>query len=540
MRRYAWIALAVLLSLPLVGCKKEQAKAVRTPVPTATPVPDKDLLGFTRGGAIWVMRYDGAEQRLLARPGRGQSFWFPMPSPAGDHLIAWMSRADGTQDIVRVDLSGRVTVLTEIGAKARSLMKNVRLGNAPAYSPDGKRIAYGFNGEIWLMDASGYNAETFIADGASWAPSFSPDGKRLVYVNGSDGRFDVWMADIDSRDTWQVTDYSDFTAGQPRWSKDGLSLILTRSQGEDSDVILVNLPKDSGSKGGDLSAPLTEAEPMTKDRLSSAAVWDPSGTHLLFSSARENGLSWNLYSADSLGGNAKQLTHDGAYSPFWMRPGSMTAAVLDLAPSRPTPVVAQAVVAAAPTAIPTAIPPTPVPSKPAATLAPGPATVATKPTAVATGPGTAKVLTPAPAKPGAAAPTAVPSAAKPGGAPQASAAPTQPPVKAAPLRLRLRASFNNDASLAPAGLAELKKLSPRVAQYAGEAVTIIGPLDRSPLKGKFADEAARSLARAKAIATELTKEAKLKAGVAKAQPYAPPAAGASGPPNSIQVYVELK
>ena len=42
------------------------------------------------------------------------------------------------------------------------------------------------------------------------------------------------------------------------------------------------------------------------------------------------------------------------------------------------------------------------------------------------------------------------------------------------------------------------------------------------------------------IATELTKEGKLKPGTAKAQAYAPPAAGASGPPNSIQIYVELK
>jgi hypothetical protein len=537
-----------MLGLTLAGCKKEQAVAARTPVPTATPVPDKDVLGFTRGGAIWIMRYDGGEQRPLARPSRGQSYWFPVPSPSGDHLIAWMSRSDGTQDLVRVDLGGQVKVLTEIGDRATALMKNVRLGNAPSYSPDGKRIAYGFNGDLWIMDANGYNAETFIADGASWAPSFSPDGKKLVYVNGSNGRFDVWMADIDSRDTWQLTDYAEFTAGEPRWSKDGNALILTRSQGEDSDVILVNLPKDANGKTGDLSVPLTEAEPLSKDRLSSAAVWDPTGSHLLFSSARDNGITWNLYSTDSLGANAKQLTHDGAYSPFWMRPGSMTASVLDSAPSRPTPVVAQAPATVAPTAVPTAVPATPVPVKPVAAVTAAAVTtppVAAKPASstaanakttvvpAATAVAAALVKSPAPA----ATPVTAPKA---GTTPQAAAAPTQPPAKAAPLRLRLRASFNDDGSLAPAGLAELKKLSPRVAQYAGEAVVIIGPLDRSPVKGKFPSEEARSLARAKTIASSLEKTAKLKPGVTKAQPYAPPAAGASGPPNSIQVYVELK
>jgi hypothetical protein len=380
------------------------------------------------------------------------------------------------------------------------------------------------------MDANGYNAETFIADGASWAPSFSPDGKRLIYVNGSDGHFDVWMAEIESRDTWQVTDYAEFTVGQPRWARDSSSLILTRSQGEDCDVILVSLPKD----GSALSTPISEAEPLTKDRMSSAAVWDPVGTHILFSSAHENGVAWNLYSADSLGEHPKQLTRDGAYSPFWMRPSSLTAAVLDLAPSRPTPIVAvAAAVTVAPTAVPVAAAKTPEQVAAAGTPAAKAVLATPVPTAAKAA---AAVVTPAAAK------TAAPvtPSVKPSAVVHAAAAPTQPPAKAAPLRLRLRASFNDDASLTPAGLAELKKLSPRVAQYAGEAVTIIGPLDRAPLKGKFASEEARSVARAKAIAAELTKDAKLKPGVAKAQPYAPPAAGASGPPNSIQVYVELK
>jgi hypothetical protein len=551
------LLLASLGLAVLSGCKKEQTVVPRAVVPTATPVPDKDILGFIRRGGLWAMHFDGSEQKLIAQPGQGQALWFPAPSPAGDHLIAWLSRADGTQDVARVDLSGRVTVLTEIGVRAKPLMKSISLGNAPSYSPDGKRIAYSFNGDLWLMDANGYNAETFIGDGASWSPQFSPDGKRIAYINGTEGHFDVWMADLQSRDTWQVTSFTDYTVGQLQWNKDGSGLLMTRCQGEDSDVVQLTLPKDASDPKADLSAPLADADPLTKDRLSGGAVWDPAGRHILFSSGRDNSGLWNIYTADSIGGNAKQLTHDGGYTPFWMRPDTAVALV-DLAPpSRPTPAAPQ------PTAMPTAVP-TPVPA-PHAQAEPASAVPATPKPAVASPaaaspkpantPGASSVVPPsgaapaAPSKPAAPAvvhPVVVATASNPAapgasaGNPSAAAAPTQPPVKAAPLRLRLKTGFSDAGSMNAAGLAELKKLAPRVSQYASESITIIGPLDPSPLRGKYASEEDRSLARAKAVAKQLTKAGSLKPGVAVAQAYAPPTAGSSGSPNSIQIYVELK
>jgi outer membrane protein OmpA-like peptidoglycan-associated protein len=107
------------------------------------------------------------------------------------------------------------------------------------------------------------------------------------------------------------------------------------------------------------------------------------------------------------------------------------------------------------------------------------------------------------------------------------------------LRLRFKASFDAGDALAPAGLADLKKLAPRVKQYASEQVTIIGPVDSSGLKGKYASNEARSQARAKTVALSLGKLAGIPADKIKAQPYSPPSA-AVGAPNSIQIYVELK
>jgi outer membrane protein OmpA-like peptidoglycan-associated protein len=131
------------------------------------------------------------------------------------------------------------------------------------------------------------------------------------------------------------------------------------------------------------------------------------------------------------------------------------------------------------------------------------------------------------------------AAPKPNAAVAAAPAPTQPPTKSAPLRLRFKASFDAGDALAPAGLADLKKLAPRVKQYASEQVTIIGPVDSSGLKGKYASNEARSQARAMTVALSLGKLAGIPAEKVKAQPYSPPSA-AAGAPNSIQIYVELK
>jgi outer membrane protein OmpA-like peptidoglycan-associated protein len=501
-------------------------------------VPATDVIAFTRMGQLWATNWDGSQSRILSAPGRGKAYWFPAAAPDGSCFVAWLSRPDGTQDVVRVELSGRVTQLTDIGETAQPPMKNVRLGNGPTVSPDGKRVAYSFNGNLWIMDANGDNAETLISDGASWSPSFSPNGKTLAYVNGTRGKYDLWITDLESRDTWQVTDLAAYSVGHPRWDKEGKYIVLTRSQGDESDVVQVLATAD---------APLADADVLTKDKASAGAVFSPSFNRLLFSSERGTQARWVLVSSDPTGTDQKNLGEDTALSPAWLRPGSSTAAVFDASASRPTPVApkpAPTVAMALPTPMPTAAAPKPAPTVAVAQPTPAPI-AATKPVTAAGQPmaavkplsGAAKPLTavaqaqPKPTPQPAAQPT--PAGVKP------AAAPTQPPLKAAPLRLRYKASFNNDDSLSPAGLADLRKLAPRVRQYESAKVQVIGPLDQTPLRGKYASQEARSKARAQSIANALAKDAGLEGGKVQAQPYSPATMGA-GATNSIQIYVEMK
>ncbi|HTB21540.1 MAG TPA: hypothetical protein VK914_02415 [bacterium] len=491
---------AALLALALLGsgCKKPvTAVVVQTVVPTVKPTPINDTVAFTRSGALWVAHSDGTGAHLLAAPGEDEDFWFPVVSPNGDGFLVWLSRGDGTQDIARIGLTGRVSVLTDTGEKAEPPMKKLDLDNAPSCSPDGKQIAYSFNGNLWIMDADGNNAQTLISDGSSWAPAWSPDGKQIAYVNGPDGHFDLWVTSVENHDTSQLTDFNDYSVGSPRWSPDGGRIMLTRTRGEDSDIVEL-------SSGGD--APTSDADMLTKDHLSASAVFSPSGAQILYSSAQADTVTWDLYVGDAQGNSSKRITHGGGLSPAWtsLPLGSgPVAAPAPLPTQVPTPM---------PTAVPTALP-----------------------TSVATAAPTAAPAQPAAQAP-AAAPTKAPAAAQ--AAPMAKAAVSRPALRAASLRMRFRASFDDQDQLDAQSLAALRKLAKRVRQYPGDSLDVVGPLDSSDLKGLYSSQEERSKARAAEVGGALARLAKMKASAVDAEPYSPPAAG--GAADSVMIYVELR
>ncbi len=135
--------------------------------------------------------------------------------PGGDRLVAHASR-DNNNDIFRGRVGGERTWLTE----------HPSYDWAPAWSPDGRRIAFasGRDGtsQIYVMDVDGENLrrvthEPVHAD----MPSWSPDGNRLAY-----GTSDFWnfralrVLDLATGASRQLTDEKG-DRSQPAWSWDG-------------------------------------------------------------------------------------------------------------------------------------------------------------------------------------------------------------------------------------------------------------------------------------------------------------------------------
>jgi Tol biopolymer transport system component len=76
-----------------------------------------------------------------------------------------------------------------IGADGRGLRRVAPSGAAPAWSPDGRRIAYQVPDAIWVVRADGRQRRLVVGarEGASTpeSPDWSPDGRRIRFVERS-------------------------------------------------------------------------------------------------------------------------------------------------------------------------------------------------------------------------------------------------------------------------------------------------------------------------------------------------------------------
>jgi len=104
-----------------------------------------------------------------------------------DRVVAYTAEAAGTRQIFTMSLRGGYPTQLTASDKAVS---------DPQWSPDGRRLAFVRDDEIWVVEADGSRLTRVIAKpGDGRAPRWSPDGHRLAFLSRRRGWTQVWLID---------------------------------------------------------------------------------------------------------------------------------------------------------------------------------------------------------------------------------------------------------------------------------------------------------------------------------------------------------
>ena len=105
---------------------------------------------------------------------------------------------------------------------------------SPAWSPDGKKVAYvsfeNGHSEIYFQELATGKRERVVAfEGSNSAPAFSPDGTKLAFVHSKLGNPDIYVMDLASRKIERMTNHYAIDT-EPQWGVNGDSIYFTSSR----------------------------------------------------------------------------------------------------------------------------------------------------------------------------------------------------------------------------------------------------------------------------------------------------------------------
>ncbi len=215
----AWVISGLRKTSPQVVLKQLTDLPNEAEMGDCSISPDGESLAYLAFGELQMLRVDTGETQRFPVPenrvGDEGLAWFP----DGTKLLGSFSKQEGDKT------TWEYWSLTFPGGTWRKLSETALFA---AVSPDGTLIAFTAEDEkdhhsIWLMGAHGEEPRKILAtEGNLGSPAWSPNGKRLAYLRYERGPASVESCDLEGRDVQLVVAKAEVGEGRHvAWLRDG-------------------------------------------------------------------------------------------------------------------------------------------------------------------------------------------------------------------------------------------------------------------------------------------------------------------------------
>ncbi len=231
----------------------EETRTFTTGMTAYSISSDEKHVAFVVHGSLFLMPIDGGKaKRLTETPAFDHS---PYWSPDGQKIVFVSDRgADdaerGKHDDVYV-VESNDTEHPKL-AEAHSF-KTTRLTSTPdpesgvSFLPDGKRIAFLRNGQLWTMNPDGTDQKIVVKDKQVIDYEYTSDGKWLAYAR-VDGSFasEVYVMPAAGGEAKNVTHYATYNS-DISWSRDGKKLCFISQRPREAGAFVLSMQKPAAS-----------------------------------------------------------------------------------------------------------------------------------------------------------------------------------------------------------------------------------------------------------------------------------------------------